>query len=112
MRAGPGWLVVAKGGVLSKYKRLAEALGVRVLDVYRVRGRDGRERDVVRVLDYASGKVVLVDLGGTRETLKFREYAERLVEELRKAGVSVNERIAGRVLDTASKLDAAGPASA
>ncbi|MEB3852057.1 MAG: hypothetical protein LRS49_05735 [Desulfurococcales archaeon] len=97
---------MARGGVLAKYKRLAEALGVRVLDVYRVEGKDG-VRDIVRLLDYASGKVVLADLGGPRETLPFRAFVEKVLEALRKGEVQVNERVAARVLEEASKLDEA-----
>ena len=102
---------MARGGVLARYKRLVEALGVRILDIYRVAGEDGRQKDVVRILDYATGKVVLVDLEAAREALKFREYVEKIVEALRDAGIQVNERIAARVLEEASRLDSAAEAA-
>jgi len=97
---------MAKGGVLARYKRLVEALGLRVLDVYRV-SEKGKPKDIVRILDYATGKVVLVDLGATREALRYREFIERVVEKLRASGVEVSERLIGRIMEEASRLDKA-----
>jgi hypothetical protein len=103
---GTAWVVLmAKGGVLARYKRLVEALGLRVLDIYRV-SEKGKPKDVVRILDYATGKVVLVDLETTREALRYREFLERILGKLRESGVEVSDRIAGRVLEEASRLDA------
>ena len=95
---------MARGGALQRYKRLVESLGLRVLDFYRV-SEGGRQKDVVRILDYASGKVVLVDLGAPREALAYREFLEAVLKGLKAAGVEVSERIASRALEAASRLD-------
>ncbi len=99
---------MARGGLYSRYKRLAEALGVKVLDVYRIMEK-GRTKDIVRLLDYTTNKVVLVDLGAPRESLSFREYVNKVLEGLKASGVEISERIAARVLEAAEKLDSASP---
>jgi hypothetical protein len=80
----------------TKYKRLIEAVGLKQLDVYRV-VRDGKTVDIVRLYDPASGKVAVVDLGTTRESLGLSEYLEKVVDALKKQGITVNERLLERV---------------
>ncbi|MEM1873153.1 MAG: hypothetical protein QXS85_00665 [Acidilobaceae archaeon] len=76
---------------LTSAKLVLEALGLRQLDVYRV-VRDKRPVDLVRVMDVSSGRVALVDLGTLRESLSLSEYIDRVVSELARAGIRVDER--------------------
>ncbi|MCX8195874.1 MAG: hypothetical protein N3F67_02180 [Acidilobaceae archaeon] len=80
---------MAKG--LSKYRSLVEALGLRQVDVYRVR-RGEREQELVRLYDPASGKVILVDLGTVRESLSLEEYLDRVLEAAGKHGIRVSDK--------------------
>ena len=83
--------------IYTKYKRVVEAIGLKQLDVYRV-VRDGRVIDIVRIYDPASGRVAVIDLGTTRESLDLKDYLSRVVEELRRQGITVNERMLERVM--------------
>lgn len=76
---------------LLRYKRLVETLGLRQLDVYRV-SEGGRLAETLRVADPESGRVVLVRLGTSRESLSPLEFLDKLVEELARGGLRVSER--------------------
>jgi hypothetical protein len=83
--------------VLSKYRFLVEALGLRQVDVYRVR-EGGREVDILRVYDPSTNKVVIVNLGALRESLDQREFLDRLLKGLSEAGVRVSEKRLSKIL--------------
>ncbi|MCS7107385.1 MAG: hypothetical protein NZ902_04710 [Acidilobaceae archaeon] len=76
---------------LNKYKALVETLGLRQVDVYRSR-EGGREKEVVRLYDPTSGKVIVVDLGTVRESLTLEEYLNRVLEASGKHGVRVSDK--------------------
>ncbi|BAN89805.1 hypothetical protein [Aeropyrum camini] len=95
---------MASRRVLNKYKMLVESLGLKQLDVYRVL-REGKPVDVIRVQDPASGKIALVDLGATRESLTLGEFAEKLLAALGESGITVSERL---LLRLRSKLQQTG----
>ena len=95
---------MAKGGALRKYKAIVESLGLRQLDVYRVR-EGSKEVDVLRVMETTTGKVITINLGATRESLSYTEFFKRVVDELKKNGISVNERIIAKVGEAATALD-------
>ncbi|GAB6148461.1 hypothetical protein [Stetteria hydrogenophila] len=98
--------------VYSRYRRLVEALGLRQLDVYRVRDQStGRLKDVIRLLDPASGKVAVIDLGTLRESLTYQEFLSKVLEGVEKAGITLPERIVGNVMEKAKQLDESGGAS-
>lgn len=77
--------------LLTRYRLIVESLGLRQLDVYRVR-EGGRDVDVLRLLDPQTGKVVTVNLGTVRESLSFQEFMERILEPLGKAGVRISDK--------------------
>ncbi len=88
---------MARGRIYSRYRMIVTALGLKELDVYRVKGKDGRIVDVLRIMDPGTGKVVLVDLETPRESLSLEEFLARLVKKLEDAGMPVSERILERV---------------
>ncbi|MCE4611395.1 MAG: hypothetical protein F7B17_05430 [Desulfurococcales archaeon] len=88
---------MARGRIYSRYRMIVTALGLKELDVYRVKGKDGRIVDVLRIMDPGTGKVVLVDLEAPRESLSLEEFLARLVKKLEDAGMPVSERILERV---------------
>ena len=79
------------GRIYSKYRMLVTALGLNELDVYRI-NREGRSVDIIRVYDPSSGRIALVDLGTTRESLSLDEFLDRLIAGLEKGGVKISER--------------------
>ncbi len=89
--------VVVLARLLSKYRFMVEALGLRQLDVYRVR-EGGREVDILRVYDPSTRKVVVVNLGALRESLDPREFLDRLLKSLEKAGVRVSDKKLSKIL--------------
>lgn len=76
---------------LTSMKLALEALGLKQLDVYRV-VENNKLVDIIRVKDSTSGKVVTVSLGTVRESLEVSEFVDRVVSELIKAGIKVDER--------------------
>ena len=88
---------MARGRVYSKYRMIVTALGLKELDVYRVRRGDKRVVDILRVMDPATGKVALVNLEAPRESLSLEEFLDRLVKKLEEAGMPVSERVLERV---------------
>ncbi len=99
---------MGRGGLLKKYKMLIEMLGVKQVDVYRLEESESggvRVKDVIRVFDPTTSKVITIDLGTVRESLSFGEFAERVLKTLKENGVRVSERVEHLVIDTAKKLD-------
>ena len=105
--------------IYTPYKKLVEELGLFQLDVYRVRGSAGKEgehkekgaeapivKDIIRVYDPATNKIVIIDLGGPRESLDLATYLERLVSALRKAEVPLPERKVAMLMEALSKKKA------
>lgn len=82
--------------LLNKYKIFVTALGLEQLDVYRV-VKDGKPVDILRILDPSTGKIVMIDLGVSRESLGEEEFLKKLLEELEKNGITVSERILARL---------------
>ncbi|MEM0340388.1 MAG: hypothetical protein QXN05_02555 [Acidilobaceae archaeon] len=76
---------------LTSMKLALEALGLKQLDVYRI-AEDNRLVDIVRVKDLTSEKVVTINLGTVRESLEVSEFVDRVVSELVRVGVKVDER--------------------
>ena len=94
-----------KGGKLTYYKAVVELLGLRQLDVYRqVKG--GSVTDVLRLLDPATRKVYMVDLGAPRESLSLEEFAKRVRASLEKQGFRVSERVWSGLIYRLQKLGA------
>ncbi len=77
--------------VYTQYKNIVEYLGYKQLDVYRI-VRDGKTVDIIRLMDPMSGQVGVIDLDAPREALSYREFLEKVIEGLEKAGLPVNER--------------------
>ena len=83
---------------LTLYKKIIEELGLRQLDVYRVRDeKAGGLKDIIRVFDPATSKVYLVDLGKIREAVKPIEFLEAVVKASEEAEVRLPERIVARL---------------
>jgi len=83
---------------LTLYKKIIEELGLRQLDVYRVRDeKAGGFKDIIRVFDPATSKVYLVDLGKIREAVKPVEFLEAVIKASEGAGVRLPERIVARL---------------
>jgi len=93
--------------VRTLYKRAIEELGLAQLDVYRVKDDSGVEKDIVRIFDPATTKVVLVDLGTIREALTPIEYLERILKALDEAGIAYPERKAAELREAFSRLSEA-----
>jgi len=91
--------------VLALYKRAIEELGLRQLDVYRVRDERGVEKDIVRIFDPASVRVITVDLGAIREALKPTEYLGKIFEALDNAGIPYPERKANELMEAFRRLE-------
>lgn len=83
--------------MLSRYRFIIEALGLKQLDVYRVR-EGGVEVDLLRLYDPSTRKVVIVNLGTVRESLDNKEFLERLLRSLEERGVKVSEKRLARLL--------------
>lgn len=77
--------------VYTRYKAIVEYLGYKQLDVYRV-AEDKKAVDIVRLMDPMSGKTAIINLGAPRESLSYREFLERIIEGVEKAGLPLNER--------------------
>ncbi len=97
---------MASRKIYMKYKVIVHSLGLKQVDVYRVRD-DNVTKDIVRVVDPLSNKVAVVDLGTVREALSFTEFLERLLEGLKKAGVQVSERRVAAAREKARAMDEA-----
>jgi hypothetical protein len=95
---------MAKGGALRKYKAVIESLGLRQLDVYRIK-EGSREVDKIRVKDMTTGKVLTINLGTVREALSYSEFLKRVLDELQKNGISPSERIISKVSEAVRELD-------
>lgn len=87
---------MSRGVVYTKYRYIVEMLGYKQVDVYRVpRIEDGKKvgfKDVIRIMEPMSGKMAVIDLGVTRESLSLLEFMEKIVEGAGKAGLPVFER--------------------
>ena len=87
---------MSRGVVYTKYRYIVEMLGYKQVDVYRVpRVEDGKKvgfKDVIRIMEPMSGKVAVIDLEVTRESLSLLEFMEKIVEGAGKAGLPVFER--------------------
>lgn len=91
--------------VRALYKRAIEELGLMQLDVYRViDDRKKTVKDIVRIYDPTTTKVVLVDLGNIREALSPVDYFNKILEALRKAGVPYPERKANQILEAFKRM--------
>lgn len=92
--------------VYHKYKRLIEALGLRQLDVYRIRDNStSKLKDIVRASDPSSGRVVVVDLGTVRESLSYQEFLAKVLDGIKKAGIPLPDRLVANVMNEAKRLD-------
>jgi len=89
-----GVLVLTR--ILSKYRFMVEALGLKQLDVYRVKV-GSKEVDILRVYDPSTRKIVTVNIGALRESLDQREFLDRLLKSLEEAGVKVSEKRLSRL---------------
>ncbi len=101
--------------ILTLYKRAIEELGLRQLDVYRVVAEDEKtkarvEKDIVRVFDPATNKVVLIDLGRIREALQPLEYIDAILEALKKNEIPFPERKANELREAFKRLQEASSA--
>lgn len=107
---------MASRKIYTPYKKLIEELGLFQLDVYRIKGAAGSKgeeaseapvvRDIVRIYDPATNKVVVVDLGGPRESLDLATYLERVVSSLKEAGIPLPERKVAMLMNALSKKSA------
>lgn len=89
--------------VLSKYKYIIEELGLRQLDVYRVMGEKDIMKDIVRLYDPATTKVITVDLGKIRESMNPLEFLEKIADAAKKEGISLPERKLRELKDILNK---------
>jgi len=87
---------LAKGGALRKYRAIIESLGFKELDVYRVK-KGSKEVDIIRAMELSTGKIVTIDLGTLRESLDYTEFYKKVVDGLKKNGITLSERIISRV---------------
>ncbi len=87
---------MAKGGALRKYRAIIESLGFKELDVYRVK-KGSKEVDIIRAMELSTGKIVTIDLGTLRESLDYTEFYKKVIDELKKNGITLSERIISRV---------------
>ncbi len=88
---------------LTLYKRIVEELGLRQLDVYRVRDSKGTLKDVLRLFDPATNKVFTLDLGKVREALQPGEFLEAIIKAADEAEVRLPDRIVTRLRELFSK---------
>ena len=82
----------------TRYRLIVEQLGLRQLDVYRVKER-GVDVDILRLYDPATGKVVVVNLGTVRESLDYKSFLDRILRSLEEAGIRVSEKRLSRLLE-------------
>ena len=93
--------------VRALYKRAIEELGLMQLDVYRVVDEEKKTvKDVVRIYDPTTTKVVLVDLGSIREALSPVDYFTKILEALKEAGIPYPERKANQILEAFRRMSA------
>ncbi len=85
--------VAQNNKIYTKYKKLIELLNLRQLDIYRIVGKDGKIKEIVRIIDPATKKVVQVDLGTVRESLNYLEFLNKIKEGVAKEGISINDRV-------------------
>ena len=102
---------MASRKIYTPYKRIIEELGLFQLDVYRVRTEKGTLKDVLRIQDPASGKVVTIDLGATREALSLTEYLDKVVEALTSSGVALPERRIRQLRERLERMEKARAAA-
>ncbi|MFP3144763.1 MAG: hypothetical protein RXQ93_07105 [Caldisphaera sp.] len=89
--------------IYTKYKRLIELLNLRQLDVYRVEGKDGKIKEIVRLLDPTTRKVANVDLNTVRESLSYIEFLNKIKEGVSKEGININDRVWNSTLKLLNK---------
>lgn len=90
---------------LTLYKRIIEELGLKQLDVYRVPDEKGGLKDVLRVFDPATSKVLIIDLGKIREAAEPLQFLEVIVKAASESGVLLPERKVGELRDYFSKKE-------
>ena len=100
---------MVRGRTLTLYKAAIEELGLRQLDVYRVKevDKDAKQEklvDVIRIFDPASNKVVLVKLPAIREAVSPKEYIEILLKSLKDNGISYPERKAAQLVEVFTEI--------
>ncbi|AFZ70447.1 hypothetical protein Calag_0702 [Caldisphaera lagunensis DSM 15908] len=79
--------------IYTKYKKLIELLNLRQLDVYRIVSKDGKIKEIARIMDPVTKKVVQVDLGTVRESLNYLEFLNKIKEGVTKEGININDRV-------------------
>ena len=93
--------------VRALYKKAIEELGLMQLDVYRVVDPKKKvPKDIVRIYDPTTTKVVTVDLGNIREALKPVEYFTKILDALKEAGIPYPERKANQILEAFRRMSA------
>jgi polyphosphate kinase 2 (PPK2 family) len=95
--------VTGNNKIYTKYKRLIELLNLRQLDVYRVEGKDGKIKEIVRLLDPTTRKVANVDLNTVRESLSYIEFLNKIKEGVSKEGININDRVWNSTLKLLNK---------
>lgn len=65
-------------GVYAKYRRVLEELGLKQLDVYRL-----KDKEVLRIL-MPDGRVKMLELPRRRESMNVDEFKEYIVSTLKK----------------------------
>lgn len=95
--------VTGNNKIYTKYKRLIELLNLRQLDVYRVEGKDGKIKEIVRLLDPTTRKVANVDLNTVRESLSYIEFLNKIKEGVSKEGININDRVWNSILKLLNK---------
>lgn len=88
---------------LTLYKRVIEELGLRQLDVYRVADEKGGLKDILRVFDPTTNKVLTIDLGKIREAIKPLEFLDLIVKVATESGIMLPERKVNELREVFSK---------
>jgi polyphosphate kinase 2 (PPK2 family) len=95
--------VTGNNKIYTKYKKLIELLNLRQLDVYRIEGKDGKIKEIIRLLDPTTRKVANVDLNTVRESLNYIEFLNKIKEGALKEGISINDRVWNSTLKLLNK---------
>jgi len=93
---------------LTLYKRIIEELGLKQLDVYRIRDDKGVLKDIVRLFDPSTYRVITIDLGKIREALQPGEFLEAIVNASNNAGIRLPERVVSRLREKFAQSKSAG----
>ncbi|MEM2628634.1 MAG: hypothetical protein QXG74_01990 [Acidilobaceae archaeon] len=90
------------GKVHTKYKTIVEMLGLKQLDVYRVR-EGSRDVDIVRLYDPATRKIIVINLGSVRESISLGDYLAKVLEASSKHGVRISDKKLQTVRESIAK---------